>query len=630
MRRTLISVALTLLAIPTSAQMVLRVDATEIERGLIHASITLPVDAGELDLFYVQWVPGNHLPSAALWNSVDLRVLDDRGNELRWDRNPHHVFNITVDIPPGSPTIEINHTYIANQPWVYSESTDSYGRPGYGGINWNNLIWYPGDVSKNDLTAETHLTLPDNWEIATDLPQRDRGRNTDTYHFQNVTLAQLIDSPIIFGLPDQLETIPLDDASQDTEHFFHGVALDPSHLDMPAVRVIKLNEMLRQTHAVFGPYPHDAFHFLALLGDFPGLGVEHNTSTYFDMDADEWITCEEPGGSSMGVVPHEYIHVWCGKLRSPKGLHTDNYHTPVDPELLWVYEGLTSYYDDVISVRSGLLTNEEYLASLEGRLFRYAIQTGRSWRSVQDTARGMQHLRAPQSTWIEKIRRQDYYSEGALFWMLADATIRLGTNNTRSLDDFCRAFFDVEFVSFGEPVEYTRQDVVDQLEAIHDEPDWDALIRRYIETPASTITDDLPRTLGYSLRQTTEKPQSLVDRERRSKHRTLLLNTLGMYTGEDGTITTILDSSPSDESDLAHAMKIIAIGDRAYSRDALAEAVEQSVSTGSVSLTIEHYDSVRRVEIPYNTGARYPSLVRRPSSIDVVAWILEPIDTTRK
>ncbi|MHC4975341.1 MAG: M61 family metallopeptidase [Planctomycetota bacterium] len=624
MIRLLTLVLCAILAFTARAQMSLRVDATEIEKSLIHASVTMPASGGELELFYVQYVPGNHLPSAALWNSVDLHVYDERGNELRWDRDPLHVFRVVVTVPEGVEGIEVRHTYIANQPWVYSESTDSYGRPGFGGINWNNLVWYPGDLSKNELLVAAHLTLPAGWEIATDLPRLGRDANDETYHFDIVTLAQLIDSPIIFGAPEQLATVTLDDGDPRTRQYFHGVALEPDNLVLPEMRVSTLNEMLRQTHAVFGAYPHEEFHFLALLGDFPGLGVEHNTSTYFDMDADEWVTCEEPGGSSMGVVPHEYIHVWCGKLRSPVGLETENYHTPVDAELLWVYEGLTSYYDDVISARSGLITREEYLDSLEGTLFRYATQSGRSWRSVQDTGRGMMHLRASQPRWVEKIRRQDYYSEGALFWMLADATIRGGTNNERSLDDFCRAFFDVEFVSFGEPVEYTRDDVIAGLGDVYPGADWDALVSRYMESTGSTITEDLSEVLGLTMREVDYEPLSLARRER-SPNSTLSLNTIGLYASEEGQITTILDGMPADEAGLVYGMEIVAINGESFSREVLGEAIASSVELGGLELTVEHYGRVTSIEIPYGEGARYPMLVRDPERLDVIAWILTPI-----
>jgi predicted metalloprotease with PDZ domain len=621
----------TLLASAAHAQMTLRVDARDIERSLIYAAASIPVTPGEdIDLFYVEWVPGNHNPSGPVWNIVDFVVHDNAGNALRWDRDPAHVSRITVHTQPDSTSITASYSYIANQPWVNSESTDSYGRPGYGGLNWNSVTWYPGNANKNSLTVEPHLTLPQGWQLATALPIAQQNENTTT--FQTVSLARLVDSPVIFGKPDQLRTVTLDDGDPTTTHLFQGVAIEAENLELPEARIKKLNELLKQIHKVFGPYPHDEFHFLALLGDFPGLGLEHNTCTYFDMDADEWTSSDDPDGSTMGVVPHEYIHVWCGKLRAPVGLLNDNYHTPIDTEFLWVYEGLTSYYDGVVSVRAGLLTREQYTQSVQSTLYRYATQSGRLWRSVQDTARGMRDLRTPRSKWVEKIRRQDYYSEGSLFWMFADATIRRGTNNKKSLDDFCRAFFDVPFISFGQPVEYTRADIVSQLEKIYPSPDWDALILKYIEQPNSTITDDLPPLLGYTMSQTTSPSDALVKQEtrRESQHRTLLTNTLGLYTNEEGKITTLLAGTPADIAGLAYNMKILAVNGESFSRDTLANAVETSSETGSLELLVEYYSKVWPIVLDYNKGASYPTLTRILASPDTLHTIMEPLPTDQE
>jgi len=599
------------------AQMTMRVDAAEIDRSLIHARIDLPARPGAFGLHYVEWLPGNHNPSGPIWNVVDFFVKDAEGNTLEWDRDPRDPFRIVVRIPQGVDAITAEYTYIANQPWVNSESTDSYGRPGYGGVNWNSVTFYPGGADKDEFTIDPTLVLPDGWRVATDLPlERESG---GVFDFETVSLARLIDSPVIFGAPGQIRTYELPVDSPAT-FYFHGAAPKAEHLELPESRQEELARVIEQTHKVFGPYPHEAFHFLILLGDdFPGFGVEHNTSTFIDMSTDEWTESGGPNASSMGVVPHEYIHVWSGKLRTPKGLHGRDFHTDGDAGMLWVYEGLTSYYDNIVSVRAGLTDAEDYHDGFLRTLERYSRQTGRSWRSVEDTARGQRHLRARRSLWSDRIRRQDYYSEGALFWMLADATIRRGTNGAKSLDDWALAFHSVPFDDFGSPVTYTRDDIVQSLTDIYSGADWDALIKRYIESPGSTITDDLPPLLGHRIVMTDEPTKDQAD-----DHAALITRTLGLGLSREGEVRRLLAGSPADEAGLAYGMKVLAVNGAAQSEDALRDAIEAATDTGAVTLLVEWGERVYPIEVAYDGGLQYPRLERIEDEPDLIEAILEP------
>ncbi|MFG0275766.1 MAG: hypothetical protein ACF8QF_11995 [Phycisphaerales bacterium] len=605
------------------AQMTLRADATDIDRSLVRATLEVPAQPGDLDLRYVEWLPGNHNPSGPIWNVVDFFVFDDDGDALEWDRDPRDPFRITVRVPEKTARIRAEYTYIANQPWVNSRSTDTYGRPGYGGMNWNSVTFYPGEADRDDLQVDATLVLPDGWSIATDLPVVSESGGAFT--FETASLAQFVDSPVIFGAPGQIRTITLPVEGSDGVFYFHGAAPRAEHLELPESRQQEIARVIEQAHKVFGPYPHDEYHFLILLGDdFPGFGVEHHTSTFIDMSTSEWMNADQPGASTMGVVPHEYVHVWSGKLRSPEGLHGRAFHDDGDAGLLWVYEGLASYYDSVISVRGGLSKADDYRHSLLRRLIGYDQQTGRSWRSVEDTARGQRHLRARYELWSDRIRRQDYYSEGALFWMLADATIRRGTDGEKSLDDWAIAFHSVPFDDWGSPVTYTRADIVESLGAVYPGADWDALIAKYIESPGSTITSDLPPLLGWRIAHAAEPTDKQERDERRANHAGLFALTLGLGVSREGEVRRVLAGSPADAARIAYGMQVLAVGDAAYSADALRDAIEASPETGAVTLLVEWGDRVYPIEIRYDGGLRYPRFEAIEGETDLIEHILEP------
>ena len=91
-------------------------------------------------------------------------------------------------------------------------------------------------------------------------------------------------------------------------------------------------------------------------------------------------------GWIANLIPHEYVHSWCGKFRRPAGQCTPDFHTPQKTRLLWVYEGLTEYLGEVLMVRSGLVKPEEYRETLASTIGGLMLRTGRKWRSLEDTA----------------------------------------------------------------------------------------------------------------------------------------------------------------------------------------------------------------------------------------------------
>src|SRR5690606_24912549 len=99
------------------------------------------------------------------------------------------------------------------------------------------------------------------------------------------------------------------------------------------------------------------------------------------------------------LLPHEFVHSWCGKYRRPSGMVRTDFHTAKDTRLLWVYEGLTQYLGHVLTVRSGIWDLEHYRNELGDNMGNYMRQTGRGWRSLEDTASDSFHLRGGSPSW---------------------------------------------------------------------------------------------------------------------------------------------------------------------------------------------------------------------------------------
>ena len=130
------------------------------------------------------------------------------------------------------------------------------------------------------------------------------------------------------------------------------------------------------------------------------------------------------------LLHHEFVHSWCGKHRRPAAMVTPNFHTPERTSLLWVYGGLTQYLAEVLQVRSGLTTTNDYMAELAGEISVLMHTEGRRWRPLEDTAIANHLLRAFSPSWGQLRRSQDYYDEGMLLWLEADAIIRQQSDDT--------------------------------------------------------------------------------------------------------------------------------------------------------------------------------------------------------
>lgn len=624
----------------------LDVDATDLPRNLARATQRIAANPGPMDLFFVLWSPGNHTPSGPVENLVDLVISDCKGQRLDWNRDADRMEKFSLTVPQGCDTIQVSLTYIAGQPNANSRSTDSYGRPALAVLNWNTVLLYPAGASHREITVSASLALPSEWAYATALEPAstdgerfatfralDPARPVNVITFETVPLAELVDSPVIMGrhiksfplVFERMESVP--------PHRVNVAAAEADLADVPAWLLTKIAETCRQSMLLCGnatrPFPRERYEFLLPADSALGFAVEHGESTLTSMGPRTFKDAKEPdeksvkgGGASLVVLAHEYFHAWCGKLAAPDGLVRPDFSTPARTELLWVYEGLTTYYDNILAARGGLITAEEYKQELLELAVALEQRSGRLWRSVEDTAVAARMLRNRGLYWYDKRRGQEYYGEGGMFWAEADAIIRRATDGARSLDDFCRALFDVPVNPVGAQATYSRADVVRLLGAVEPSTDWDALIRARIEEPAPSLDlGPILALLGWRIDyadEPTPEQKKLID-----EGDTLNLRTsLGVRVSKDAEITDIVPGSPADLAGLAYGMKILAVDGWEYSKDRAKDAVKDTPRTKGVEFILTFGGRVETMRVPYDGGPRVPRLVRIEGERDLIAEVV--------
>lgn len=189
-----------------------------------------------------------------------------------------------------------------------------------------------------------------------------------------------------------------------------------------------------------GSIPYDSFTFIINLVEKGGGGLEHLNS--FAAIAERWLFSDEKKYKRfLGLISHEFFHLWNVKRIRPEALGPFDYSNENYTKSLWVAEGLTSFYDNVVLRRCGILDNKEYFEFLEKELNDVMGFDGRFRQSVEESSF---------DTWIKFYRKDEnfhnsqisYYSKGALIAIILNLEIIKETNAEKSLDDVLIALFD--------------------------------------------------------------------------------------------------------------------------------------------------------------------------------------------
>jgi predicted metalloprotease with PDZ domain len=320
------------------------------------------------------------------------------------------------------------------------------------------------------------------------------------------------------------------------------------------------------------------------------------------------------------LLPHEFTHSWCGKYRRPEGLMTKNYHTPEKTAMLWVYEGLTQYLGEVLTVRCGLLNSEEYMERFSSKVSSLMHITGRDWRPLEDTAVASHLLRGKSNFWSQLRRSQDYYNEGLVIWLQADAIIRSKTDGRKSLDDFCRRFFGPND-SKDRAVGYTLDQLAADLNAVA-EYDWKDFLSKRVGSTFHDLPMEFIGQIGYRAQYaaTPGKAQESDEKEDASLDAT---DSLGLRFAKDGSVTAVVPGMSGDKKGVSPEMQVIGVNGRKFSRTRMKDAIADSVAERKIDLLVMDGDRYRTITLDYADGPRYLTIIRDPAKPDVLGAILK-------
>ncbi|SDC12387.1 glycyl aminopeptidase. Metallo peptidase. MEROPS family M61 [Massilia sp. PDC64] len=583
---------------PYPGTIVLNVDATDLSQQIFRMHMTIPVKPGPLTLLYPQWLPANHGPNGPITQLAGLKFTAN-GKPVEWKRDPVHMYAFHLTVPEGATRLEAEYQYLSPL------------EPGQGritmtddilGVQWISTTLYPAGYVARGINVQANLKLPAGWQYATALETDSRAG--DDVHFKASDLETLMDSPLFAGRYSKRFDL---DPGGKVPVRLNVFADSPESLEAKPEQIAAHRALVQQAYKLYGSYHYDRYDFLFALSDeFGGIGREHHQSSengvkpgYFT----DWAKSE----AGRELLPHEFTHSWNGKFRRPAGQNVPNFNTPMDNELLWVYEGQTQYWGNVLAARSGLVSAAGARDALAASAARYDSVAGRAWRAVQDTVYDPILNARRGLGWPNWQRSEDYYVEGMLIWLDVDTRIRELSGDKRSLDDFARAFYGVNNGSHL-PAFYTFDDVVATLNKIQPY-DWAGFLRAKLDGhgPGAPL-DGLARA-GWKLVYTDTPTDYLKGVDDRNKVQDLTYS-LGFTVAQDGAVRNVVWDGLAFRAGLAANTTVMAVNDRVYKPELLKAAIKEAKDGKPIRLLVRKGNVLRTISLDYRGGLRYPRLER--------------------
>ncbi len=454
------------------------------------------VPAGPLQVRMSRTSPGRYALHEFSKNVYDVIVTDGAGRPLTPARPNLHQW----DIGGHDGTVRVRYR-------VFGDRIDGT----YLGIDATHahvnmpaaLMWARGlEHRPNQVTFERPAGT--SWNVATQLFP-----TGNPLVFTAPNLQFLLDSPSEFG-PGMLETFAAPMAPGDSRPApTIRVALHHSGTAADVAPFIDgVRRIVEQARRLFGEYPafeNDTYTFIAdYLPWANGDGMEHRNSTVLTSRA----TLADSRIDLLGTVSHEFIHAWNVERIRPRSLEPFNFEDANVSGELWLAEGVTSYYDELLMARAGLIELPELLNDLAAVVSQVTLSPATRFRSAEDMSRTAPFVDS--ASWTDRTNWPNtyisYYVYGAALGLGLDLSIREKTGNTRSLDDVMRALWRAHGKAGGREVgyvdaPYTADDVRNTIAEVTGDPTFAAdLMRRFVQGHEMMDYAHLLRQAGLVLR----------------------------------------------------------------------------------------------------------------------------------
>ena len=468
-----------------------QIEFDDYRQHLIHVTLRFVADPTQV-LSLPTWIPGSYLIREFSKHIESVRAYDEEGRLLeiqKFEKNKWRLFNTDHELI----TVEYDvYAYDLSVRGAYVDQTRLYVNPACACL---------GLEGQEDKAVEVELFLPDelkHFQLATGMASKSLVKGRFTLKAKNY--AELIDTP--FELAEQTRF------GFEANGIPHEFVVSGKHA-MNAARMQQDIEKICATEiSMFGSAPFSNYTFMTMATANSYGGLEHPNSTSLISPREDLPKANEPEEPSedyqrfLGLCSHEYFHSWLVKFIRPENFVNYDLNKEGYTSLLWIFEGFTSYYDDLILLRSGVISQASYIKLLKTQIDRYLQNPGRFVQSVSESSF---------DAWV-KFYRQDensnnagtsYYNKGCLVALCLDLGLRLRGS---SLDALMRKLYE----NAQKGIQVHERTIVELCNELTGD-NWIEQINHLINT-----TDELPLDqlfpefgLSYSLKNDKSLPLGL-------------------------------------------------------------------------------------------------------------------------
>ena len=468
-----------------------QIEFDDYRQHLIHVTLRFVADPTQV-LSLPTWIPGSYLIREFSKHIESVRAYDEEGRLLeiqKFEKNKWRLFNTDHELI----TVEYDvYAYDLSVRGAYVDQTRLYVNPACACL---------GLEGQEDKAVEVELFLPDelkHFQLATGMASKSLVKGRFTLKAKNY--AELIDAP--FELAEQTRF------GFEANGIPHEFVVSGKHA-MNAARMQQDIEKICATEiSMFGSAPFSNYTFMTMATANSYGGLEHPNSTSLISPREDLPRANEPEEPSedyqrfLGLCSHEYFHSWLVKFIRPENFVNYDLNKEGYTSLLWIFEGFTSYYDDLILLRSGVISQASYIKLLKTQIDRYLQNPGRFVQSVSESSF---------DAWV-KFYRQDensnnagtsYYNKGCLVALCLDLGLRLRGS---SLDALMRKLYE----NAQKGIQVHERTIVELCNELTGD-NWIEQINHLINT-----TDELPLDqlfpefgLSYSLKNDKSLPLGL-------------------------------------------------------------------------------------------------------------------------
>jgi predicted metalloprotease with PDZ domain len=348
------------------------------------------------------WSPGMYRIENYARNVQDFHAANNRNQPLKWEQTDKQTWQVTKQ---AADDVVVRYQVFSA---LLNDQMADVAPPA-------TFLYV---VGQKHVPCSVKFNTPGGWKVYSGLEKRG-----DRYHAADYDI--FIDAPAFIGEFKVLEF--------DTGGAHHRLVFSKPNISLSAPQVTSdVQDIVDAAITLFGKLPYKEYTFLFKVQSQATNSVEHLNSTHITVGENDFVT-QSAYRQFLATVAHEFFHLWNVKRIRPAVLGPFDYTREVHTRLLWMSEGITSYYGDLLLERAGIDMPVEYLSRMGVVIDSMEHSPGRRLMSAEE---------ASWNAWLRSDNADNntisYYTKGELIGLLLDIEIRARTKNRKSLDDVMR------------------------------------------------------------------------------------------------------------------------------------------------------------------------------------------------